>query len=250
MKTVELNAKKREVSSHSHLRSSRVAGDVPAVIYGGEGQSYTLSVNAKEFMKLLTAQGLNMIVNLKVDSKTETALVKEVQRHIIGRQPIHIDFQRISMTQEIEVSVPLHVKGDAPGVKVSGGILEHILREVRVKCVPTAIPQSLDVDVTKLELNQGLKVKDLAVPAGVKMITDPEHLVVNVVAPMAIEETTTAAAAAVPGAAAEPEVIAKGKKPLEGEEGAAAPAAGGKPGAAAPAAGAKDAKPGAKPAGK
>ncbi|MBI4395641.1 MAG: 50S ribosomal protein L25 [Elusimicrobia bacterium] len=234
MQTVELTGNKREISTKGALRSLRVKGEIPAVVYGGADSSKTLSVNGKEFRQLLKAHGTNMVVSLKLDSKTETVLVKQAQRDPLTRDFVHVDFQRISLTEKIEVSVPLRVKGEAPGVKLSGGILEHILREVKVTCLPTDIPHALDVDVSSLQINQGIKVKDLTLPKGIEMVTDAEHLVINIVSPK-VEEAPAPAEAAAAAGAAEPEVIAKGKKPEEGEEGAA-PAAGGK---AAPAAGGK-----------
>ncbi len=242
MATVEMIGKKRDLTTKGGLRTLRVQGEVPAVVYGGENKSFPLSVELKQFLKLLKQHGANVVMSLKLDGGTETVLVKEVQRDAISRMPIHIDFQRISLTETIEVSVPLHVSGEAPGVKLGGGILEHILREVRVKCLATNIPQSINVDVSNLQLNQGLRVKDLPVLPGVTVLTDVTQLIVNIVAPTELEEPATpAAGAAVPGAA-EPEVIAKGKKPEEGAEGAAAaPAKGAE---AKPAAGKPEAKPG------
>jgi len=240
MQTVEIDVKKRDLATKGALRTLRVTGQVPAVVYGGAKKPASLSIDGKEFYKLLKTHGLNMLMNLKVDGAKETVLVKEVQRDPIGRQPVHIDFQRISMTKKLEVSVPVHVKGEAPGVKLGGGILEHILREIRVRCLPADIPAALDVDVSSLQLNQGLRVKDIQLPKGVEAVTDGQQLLLNIVAPTELEEVTPAAA--VPGVAAEPEVIAKGKKPEEGAEGAAAAPA---KGAAAPAGKAE-----AKPAGK
>jgi large subunit ribosomal protein L25 len=235
MQNVELKAQKREIASRGKLGDIRRAGEVPAIVYGGKKDAAPMRLNGKELLQVLKAHGANVIISLLVDGKKDTVLVKEVQRDILTHAITHVDFQRISLTEKLEVNVPLHVKGEAPGVKLSGGILEHILREFRVRVLPTAIPASIDVDVSALQINQGLKAKDIKLPEGVELLTDSEHIVVNVVAPMVFEETPApGAAAAVPGAA-EPEVIAKGKKPEEGAE--AAPAAGGK----APAAGAKPA---------
>lgn len=242
MQTVELSGKKRDIKTKGALRVLRVEGEVPAVVYGGKKSPVPLSVAGKELLQVIKAHGANVILSLKVGSDTETVLVKEVQRDPISHKPIHVDFQRISLTDKIEVNVPLHVKGEAPGVKLAGGILEHILREVRVKALATAVPSALEVDVSGLQINQGLKVKDIAAPAGVEILASPDQIVVNVVAPMTFEEEKAPAAAAAGAGPAEPEVIAKGKKPEEGEA-AAAPAAGAKP-----AAGGKEAKPAAAPA--
>jgi large subunit ribosomal protein L25 len=238
MQTVELTSQKRDLSTKGALRQVRVSGRVPAVVYGGKKDPSVLSVDAKEFVRLLTAHGRNVLVNLKSDGGTELTLVHDLQRDVLSHQPIHIDFRRISLDEKIEVSIPLHVKGEAPGVKLQGGILEHILHELRVSCLPKDIPASIDLDVSGLNINQGVKVKDIPMPSGVTTETDPEQLVLNVVAPSEFKEEAPAAAAAAAPGAGEPEVIAKGKKPEEGAEGAAAPAAKG----AAPAAGAKDAK--------
>ena len=231
MQTIELSAKKRDMGSKGTLRLLRQSGQIPAIIYGGEKEPFSLSVEAKPFFQLLKAHGVNILLKLKVDSSADTVLVKEVQRDPISRQLIHVDFQRISLTEKIEVSVPLHIQGEAPGVKLSGGILEHILREVRARCLPTDIPAALSVDVSQLEINQGLRIKDIVLPQGVEVLTDPEQLVVNIVAPSILEEPAAGPAAG--PASTEPEVIAKGKKPEEGAEAGAAPA--GKDAKAAPA---------------
>lgn len=241
MQTIEMNAKKRTVSTRSVLNSLRKVGEVPAVVYGGRKEPWPMSVNGKEFLQIVRAHGINVVMNLKVGNETETVLVKEIQRDPLGHHILHIDFQRISLTEKIEVGVPVRVKGEAPGVKLSGGILEHILREVRVKCLPMAIPQALDIDVSSLQINQSLKVKDVARPEGMEILTEADQIVVNIVAPSELEEVTPAAA--VPTGPAEPEVIAKGKKPEEGEEGAAAAPAAAKDAKAPPA---KEAKPPAK----
>ncbi|HOW27813.1 MAG TPA: 50S ribosomal protein L25 [Elusimicrobiota bacterium] len=234
MNKVDLNAQKRNMGSKGALNATREKGEIPAVLYGGKSDTIAITVNLKEIRKSLSGPGgSNVIVNLLIDGQASTAIVKEIQRNPISRLPLHIDFQRISLTEEIEVLVPIHLKGEPAGVKLSGGILEHILRELRVRCLPTAIPPSIDVDVAPLQINQGLTVKDLPVPGDVKVLNEPGQLVVNVVAQAVIEETPVAEAAA--AGATEPEVIAKGKKPEEGAEGApAADTKGGAAKAAAP----------------
>ena len=233
MQTVELTSQKRDISTKGALRTLRVDGQIPAVIYGSKKDALHLAVNAKEFVKIIKAHGRNVLVQLKTDGGAETVLVQEVQRDIITHHPIHVDFRRVSLTEKLEVSVPLLVKGEAPGVKTQGGILETILHELRVKCVVSDIPTHIDVDVSALAINNGIKVKDLQLPSGVEPLADGERLVVNIVAPSELKEETPADTPV--AGAAEPEVIAKGKKPEEGAEGAA-PAAGGKDAKAAPAA--------------
>jgi large subunit ribosomal protein L25 len=174
------------------------------------------------------------LITLKIDSASHPVLVKEIQRNPIARAILHVDLQRVSLKQKVEASVPVHVKGEAPGVKLGGGVLEHVLREVRVRCLPTEIPAALDADVSALQIGHGIRAKDLALPPGVELAVDAELIIINIVAPTILEEPTPSATPA--AATAEPEVIKKGKVE-EGEEGAA-PAAG----KTAPAAGAKPAE--------
>lgn len=215
METIELDVHKREVTTKGSLRSQRVQGEIPAVLYGGKKSSISISVNHKKFLQIMKGHGMNVLIHLKVGADTETVLVKDIQRHVLNHDIIHIDFQRISMTEKIEVNVPLHIKGEAPGVKMSGGILEHILRELRVRCLPSDIPETLDIDVSALEIGQGIKVQDLALPKGVEALIELDHLVVNVVSPSELKEPEPATDEG--AAPAEPEVIAKGKKPEEEE---------------------------------
>ena len=228
MQTIELRAEKRSLASKGTLSRLRLEGQIPAVVYGGKKAPENLALNLKTFSQQMKGHGFNVLMNLNFGDGAEVVLLKDVQRDVLSHDVIHVDFQRISMTEKLEVNVPLTATGEAPGVKVGGGILEHILRNVRVRCLPTDIPDSISVDVSQLQLNQGIKVKDLVLPAGLEALNDRESLVINIVAPAAEEVAATpAAGAAVAGT--EPEVIAKGKKPEEGEEaaaGAKAPAGG------------------------
>ncbi len=237
MKTIELGAERRELTSKGVRRQLRLGGRIPAVVYGGKKDSSVLSIDQKQLFQVLKGHGTNVIMNIMIDGQGEVVLLKDVQRDVVSHNVVHVDFQRISMTQKLEVNVPLHIKGEAPGVKLSGGILEHILRELRVTSLPGDIPDGITIDVSSLQLNQGIKVKDIVMPKGVTSVVDGNALIVNIVAPA--EEEAPVAAAAAP-TAAEPEVILKGKKPEEGAEGAAAAPAPGAAKGAAPAG--KDAK--------
>lgn len=261
MQTITVEAEKRDLVSTGKLKVLRKEGWVPAVVYGAhEGAKGSkkkvaltadlLKIQEKPFLKSLGKhQTSNLIINLKVSDQSDNVIIKEIQKDVITRRLLHVDFQRISMTEKIEVKIPVHLIGEAPGVKLSGGILEHITREVSISALPKDIPDALNVDISNLQLGHGISLKDVPAIPGVDILTDGGHLVVNVVAPTE-EEVAPAAGAAVPGGAAEPEVIAKGKKPEEGEEGAAAPAAGGKAAAAPAAKGAAPAAGGKAPAGK
>lgn len=222
-----LSAEVREKSKKAELTKLRKDHLIPGVVYGGKKGPVNVVVAEKELVKLMKAGGANAIIRLKTGKGEDTVILKEMQRHVVTHQPIHADFQRISMTTKIEVKVPLHVAGEAPGVKTGGGILEHVLRELKVKALPAKIPQRIEVDVSNLQLNESVHVRDLRIPEDVEVLDAPDHIVVNVVQPTAEE----APAAPAEGAAAgtEPEVIAKGKKEEEGaeagKEAAKAPAA-------------------------
>jgi len=206
----------RQVSSKGELRQLRLQGRIPAVVYGGHEKSSVLSVDGKTLHKALTTEaGVNVVIQLKTGKSEDTVLVKEIQKQYLKHTPIHVDFQRISLKEKVEVHVPIHLIGTSMGVKDQGGVLEHVLREVDVRCVPTSIPSVFEVDISKLELNHSVFLKDISIPSDVELHGDLEQIVVHVVAPK-IEEEPTPAAEGEAGAE-EPEVIAKGKKPEEGE---------------------------------
>lgn len=226
MQQVVIEAESREITAKTKLKHLKNSGRIPAVVYGAKEKNLSIAIDAKKFEKLISSeQGSNILVNLKIGSESKTAIVKEIQRDILTQKPVHIDFQTISLKDRIEVSVHLHIKGEAPGVKLGGGILEHIQRDVRVKCLPTDIPKTIDVDVSNLQINQALHVKDLPKLEGIEVLTDPELIIVNIVTPTELEEPAAGTEAVAAAAPAEPEVIKKGKKEEEGE---AAPAADGK----------------------
>ena len=253
MKTKEkelvLQAEKRVKTTKGAVKALRRQGRVPGIVYGEKGEPLALSVDEKTLLQMIRSErGRNALITLQVADTSQAVLVKEIQRHAITRAITHVDFHRVSLKQKVEASVPVHVKGEAPGVKLSGGVQEHLVREVRVRCLPTKIPAALDADVSTLQIGQALRGKDLNVPEGVELLLDLESIIINIVSPTILEEPT--AAAPTEAATTEPEVIKKGKVE-EGEE-AAAPAAGAEkkaPAGAAekkPAAGAAPAKPEAK----
>jgi large subunit ribosomal protein L25 len=251
MNEIVLEAEQRPSATKGAVKAMRVKGRIPGVAYGDDGAAIALSVDEKSVQTILHSKGgRNALVSLKIGGTSHPVLIKEIQRHPITRALWHVDFLRISLKKKIETKVPVHVKGEAPGVKMGGGVLEHLIRDLRVRCLPTEIPAFVDADISNLQINQGLRAKDLQLPAGVELLIDAESVIVHILTVKVVEEVAPADAAAGAGAA-EPEVIKKGKVE-EGEEGAAAEA-GAKPGAAgdkkaaAPAAGAAAGKPGAKP---
>ena len=241
MAVIQLKGARREQIGKGWARKARAAGQIPAVIYGHGENPQPIAVDFREFeLALRGHKGSNAIVNLNVGGGEVTALVRDVQYDPLSRAVIHLDFQHISLTEQIEVEVPVHFVGTPVGVKDGGGILEHLLRMLKVKCLPTAIPAGIDVDVSALNIGENLHVSDLQPGTGYEIITDADVAVAAVVAPAAEEVAAAPAEGEVAAAAAEPEVVgAKGKKDEEG-----APAASAKEGGKD----AKDAKDGGKDA--
>lgn len=225
MDQVVLEASVRAERGKRVGRALRRQGLIPAIVYG-EGQTPTSIATVEQaFRKALqTAAGENVLIMLKVSDAAgrvqpeRPVLIKEIQHHPVTSRILHVDFHQISLTKRIQVAVPLHLTGEAVGVKQDGGRLDHLLWEVRVECLPTEIPEKLTADVSALAIGDSLTIKDVAVPAGVKALHDPQQAVVTCLPPVVEKPPEAAAAEAAP---AEPEVI-KQRKPEEAE---AAPAA-------------------------
>jgi large subunit ribosomal protein L25 len=213
MKEVIFQAEPRELSNKHSLKELRAQGRIAGIFYGKEEKPIPLSFGEKDFEKLTQASGGgSILIKLQIKNETKTAILKEIQRDIITHKPIHVDFQYVSLKDKIEVKVPLHIVGTSPGVKLSGGVLEHILREVPVKCLPTEIPSAIEVDVSNLQINESIAVKDLKVSKEIEILSDPSSIIVNIVQPTILEEVAAPAVeGAVAAPAAEPEVIKKGK---------------------------------------
>lgn len=220
MKQVVLEAELRDVSKN--LNALKNSGKIPAVFYGKNEKPVTISVDSKKFMALIEKEGANVIIELQLKDGKKTAIVKELQRHVLTQAPNHIDFQAISLTDKIEVMVPIHTDGIPDGVKNFGGTMEHVIREIKVRCLPTEIPAKINVDVSGLGIGQGITVANLPKLEGIEYVHDASSIVVNVLLQKVEEEKPAEAAAAEPQA---PEVISKGKKDAEGEAAAAAQAA-------------------------
>ncbi len=219
-----LEAKKRDGRGKNEARRLRVSGQIPAVVYGArkEGQlpeGVPVAVDPKEVLRILHSEsGANTLINLKLDGGESRVMVRDYQLDPITHQLLHADFYQLAMDKAITVSVPILVKGEPVGVKKEGGLLDFVTREIQVQCLPTDIPEHIDIDVSELALHQSIRVKDIATNPKWKAMTDGETMLVHVVMPKAEESAATAAteegAAAAPVAAAapaEPEVIKKGK---------------------------------------
>lgn len=226
MEKIQLKAEAREEAGKKPTKKIRNEGFVPAVVYKEGTKTVSLKINEKELAHVLKSKaGANVLIGLKIGgdkSKERTVLIKEVQRHPIKAQILHVDFQEISLTDKLTIDVPLVTKGDAEGVVKEEGVLEHILWEIKVECLPTDIPSKIEVDVTSLKIGDSLLVKDIQAPAGVKILNAPDQTIVTVKMPH-VEKPVEEVAEAV----TEPELIRekKEKEEAEGEEGeAAAPA--------------------------
>lgn len=220
MSVIPLSASRRETLGKGGARKARSAGQIPGVLYGHGEDPIAVAVSAREFdVALRQHQGGNPIVNLAVGNSGEfTALIRDVQYDPLSRAILHLDFQHISLTEQIEVKVAIKLTGLAIGVKDGGGILEAILRELDVRCLPTQIPAAIEADVTNLAVGDSIHVRDLVVP-NVTVLTDPDTTIATVVPPTVMEEKAPEEVATEAAAgAAEPEVIAKGKKDEEGAE--------------------------------
>ncbi len=218
MAEIKVSAEERSNNStNKSLSDLRAARKIPAVIYGGEGGSASVTVDEKELMDGLKREGNNAIIHLKHGKNEDTVILKELQRHVVNGNPIHADFVRVDMQTKVEVEVALHVEGEAPGVKLQGGILEHITREITVQCLPGAIPQEIKVDVSSLNMGDGIHVKDLPIPAGVEVLSDQEAVVVHIVQ-VRVQEEAKPEETEEGAEGAEPESSStKGKEKVEGE---------------------------------
>jgi len=193
MQTLELKASVREGTGKSVTRKLRVQGIVPATLYGIGVPPVNLSLDAAELESLYKGrESSNFILNLHVDDGDAIAtIVRERQRHPVGRQVLHVDLQRISMDRPIHVEIPIHLTGECEGVKTFGGTLEHLLRTVAISCLPKHIPDEIIVDVSELNLNDSIHVSDLDVP-NIEFEAEAARVVVNVAPPRLsteVEET-------------------------------------------------------------
>jgi large subunit ribosomal protein L25 len=221
-----LEAVKREGRGKNEANLLRAAGKNPGVLYGtgSKGKApegVAVAVDPKALLRILHSDsGANTLITLTLAGGQSRVMVKEYQLDPITHHLLHADFYQLAMDKAITVTVPIEVKGEPKGVKVQGGLLDFVTRDIQVQCLPTEIPEHIDVDVSELMLHQSIRVRDLAVDPKWKPITDGETMLVHVVMPKAEESATAAAAdaAAAPVAAAEPEVIKKGKTEEKEEE--------------------------------
>jgi large subunit ribosomal protein L25 len=219
-----LDAVKREGRGKNEANRLRASGKIPAVVYGTKKDTdgkapdaVSVAVDPKSVLKILHSDtGANTLITLKLDGSESRVMVKEYQLDPITHHLLHADFYQLALDRAIVVPVPIQLKGEPKGVKLQGGIVDFVSREIEVECLPTEIPEHIEVDISDLALNESIRVRDLAVGPKWKPVTEPETMIVHVVAIRAEEPAPAEAAAAAP-AAAEPEVIKKGKTEKEEE---------------------------------
>ncbi len=219
MAIVSFNATARDQAGKGAARTLRSKGFIPAVIYGHGREPLSLSLNARDLDKLLGhIQAESTVIEVSVGGTTAKTLIREIQRHPIKRQILHVDFQALVAGEKVTVSIPIVLEGIPEGVRLGGGVLDQTLRELEIEVDPSSIPDHIEFDVTNMVIGDSVHVSDLKMPEGVEVLDDPETSVAVLAAPRAVIEET-AATEPVEGAegVAEPEVIGKG--PGDEEEG-------------------------------
>ncbi len=240
-KDITIDAQPRDSRGKNEARRLRVAGSTPGVLYGVTESSVALSVNPKEVGKILHSRtGQNTIFNLAVQGgETTPVMISAWQSDPVKDTLLHIDLKRIDLTKRIRVGVPVHTKGEPAGVKLQGGLHELITREIEIECLPDDIPEQFVVDVSALMIGQSIRAGEIPLTGSMTLVSNADSVISHIVT-MRAEEVATPVEGAAPAAAAEPEVLKKGKKEEEGAEPAAK--AGGKDAKPAAAKPAKDAK--------
>ena len=214
MATATLTATRRDATGKGVARKLRADGQVPAVIYGHGREPQSLAISSRDLERLLDRiSAASTVIDLDLGGTTSRTLIREIQRHPFKRQILHVDFQELVAGETVTVEVPLVIVGIAEGVRVGGGVLDHVLREVEIECDPGSIPNHIDVDVTALALGDSIHVGELTLPAGVTMLTDEEQTVAVCSAPRV--EAEPVAAEVEEAAPGEPELI---RKPKDEEE--------------------------------
>ena len=215
---ITVSAEKRDSRGKNEARRLRVKGLAPAVLYGADRPAVPVSVNPKDVRKILSSStGHNTIFQLNIQGVEDTpAMIVDWQSDPIRDTVLHVDLKRIDLTKRIQVKVRVQTAGDPQGVKVQGGLLEIIGREVEIECLPNEIPDLFTVDVSPLMIGQNLRASDIALSGSMKLISSADQVIAHVVA-MKAEEAPAAEGAVEAAAPAEPEVIKKGKKEEEPE---------------------------------
>ena len=204
MQQVRLEAQKRETSGKGAARDMRRAGHIPAILYGRKNEVIPIRIEERGFKDFLQNYGENAFINLEIaDHGTENVMVREIQRDPVSNQLLHTDLLRISMDEPITSAASIILVGSAPGIQ-EGGILEFPHRQLTLRCLPTLLPEEIEVDINGLEIDDRLSVEDISLPEGIEVLDDPNTRVVAVVPPRIEEE--------------EPEVEEGAEEEIEGDE--------------------------------
>lgn len=212
-KDITVAAETRSARGKNEARRLRVNGQIPAVLYGAYKDAVPVAISPKELSAILhSTTGHNTIFNLSIsDGENTPVMVVDTQREPLRGRLLHADLKRIDLTKRIRVTVPVHHSGEAKGIKLQGGLLETITREVEIECLPDAIPESFTVDVTELMVGQAIRAGDIELSGDTKLTSAPETVLVHVVA-LKVEAVAEPVEGAVAATTAEPEVVKKGKK--------------------------------------
>jgi large subunit ribosomal protein L25 len=215
-----LAAVRRDQRGRNEMVRLRRQGRIPAVLYGGSDPAESVAVDPKELMRILHSDsGVNTLISLQVEGGAEArVLVKQYQLDPVTHKLLHCDFYRVAMDKMLRVSVPVQLTGEAKGVKVQGGIVDFVHRDLNIECLPGDIPEHVTVDVTELMIGQGIRVRDLPTDGKWKPVSEADMLIVHVIPPKVEAAPEPAEAVAAPAAPAEPEVIKKGKADKEEEK--------------------------------
>jgi large subunit ribosomal protein L25 len=211
--TNAVEAKLREATDKNAARRLRTTGMIPAVLYGAKKEPRAITVDPKQILKILrSASGHNTIFDITLEGEQAKAMVVDWQYEPMRGALLHVDLKRIAMDQKMRLSIPVHIEGEAKGALEEGGLLEFILREIQIECLPMDIPSHITVDVTNLGRGEAIRVADLPQSASVKYLTDPDALVAHITF---VKEEVVATPLDGAVAAIEPEVIKKGKLDVE-----------------------------------
>ncbi len=211
----QLNINKREIVGKNYCKKLRQRGFIPAIIYGHKIDSIPIYVNQKEFISILRKAGESSLIELNIDGEKINVLIKDYQLHPINNNILHIDFYAIKADEAVSLKMPIYIIGEPKGVKEKSGILEIILRELEIECLPADIPEKIEIDISNLDIGDEILVSDLKLSEKIKILTKADSVIALVSAPAVEEE---AVAAEVPETPPEPEVIKKGKEEKESEE--------------------------------
>ena len=214
MANVELKAELREEKGSGSVKRLRDTGWIPGIIYGHNKDNVCVKVNNRDVIHLLHAMASeHPLIKLKVKNKKTDVLIKTIQYHPYRDEVLHIDFHQVAMDEVLTTSVAVEAVGESKGV-LSGGVLEHIMRELQIECLPSDIPGVIELDITELAVGDSIHVSEIKAIDGVKFLDDPDQPVLSVMAPKAVEEEVPEEELEVEEESAEPELIRK----REGEE--------------------------------